>query len=223
MKFTQNLLTLLALSLFLFACGGAPEGEKVEAGEKVETTENASSQAEAFKVNTAESKIMWTGSKVIGGGQHTGTMNLQAGDIMVADGNITGGKFVVDVASLANTDLTPEDGKADLEGHLKSDDFFDVANHPTAVFEIAKVEAASGDSGATHTITGNFTLKGVTKSVTIPAKVAIQDGKLIANTPPFVIDRTQWGVKYGSGVIGVVQDEAISDEVGLQLSIAAAK
>lgn len=222
MKFTQNLLMLLALSLFIFACGGAPEGEKVEAGEKVETTDNTTSQVEMLTVKVDESKIQWKGSKLMGG-EHTGTLTLIDGKMKVADGNIVGGKFTIDMASLTDTDLAPEDGKADLEGHLKSSDFFDVVNHPTALFEIAKSEAASGDDGITHNITGNFTLKGVTKSVTIPAKVAIQDGQVIANTPPFVIDRTQWGVKYGSGALGVAQDKIINDQVGLQLSITASK
>jgi polyisoprenoid-binding protein YceI len=150
-------------------------------------------------------------------------MKLKSGNINVADGNITGGKFTIDMASITDTDLAPDDGKADLEGHLKSDDFFDVAKYPEGVFEITSVEKVSDKPDATHTITGNLTLKGVTKSVSIPASVVISNGQLAAKTPQFVIDRTQWGVQYGSGALGLAQDEIINDEVGLQLAIKAAK
>ena len=223
MKILHNILALLTLAMIFTACNsGAPEGEKVEAGQKVDKAENATASAESFAVDTEISQINWVGAKLIGG-KHTGLMKLKSGNIDVADGNITGGKFTVDMASITDTDLSPDDGKADLEGHLKSDDFFDVANYPEAIFEITSVEAMGDNPDATHKITGNFTLKGVTKSVSIPARVMVSNGQLAAKTPQFVIDRTQWGVKYGSGALGLAQDEIINDEVGLQLVIKATK
>lgn len=208
--------------IFTACNSGAPEGEKVEAGQKVEKTENATAAAESYAIDTEISQINWVGAKLLGK-KHTGFMKLKSGNIEVADGNITGGKFTVDMASITDTDLAPEQGKADLEGHLKSDDFFDVAKFPEAIFEITSVKAMSDNPEATHEITGNFTLKGVTKSVSIPASIIISNGQLAAKTPQFVIDRTQWGVQYGSGALGLAQDEIINDEVGLQLAIKAAK
>ena len=69
--------------------------------------------------------INWTGYKVTG--QHSGTLALQSGTLNIQDGQLLGGEFVVDMNSLTVTDLEGK-GKTNLEGHLKSDDFFGVAN-----------------------------------------------------------------------------------------------
>ncbi|MGB0261158.1 MAG: YceI family protein, partial [Flavobacteriaceae bacterium] len=67
--------------------------------------------------------VNWTGYKVTG--QHSGTLALKSGSINIQDGQLVGGEFVVDMTSLTVTDLKGK-GKANLEGHLKSDDFFGV-------------------------------------------------------------------------------------------------
>jgi polyisoprenoid-binding protein YceI len=54
-------------------------------------------------------------------------------------------------------------GSADRDGHLVSPDFFDVANHPEWKF----VSTAVSRDGDEWTITGDLTIKGVTKPVTI--------------------------------------------------------
>ena len=113
-------------------------------------------------------------------------------------------------------------GKKDkLEGHLKSGDFFDVETFPTATFSITSVADADTDE-ANCMITGNLTMKGVTKSVTFPALVvAKEDGTLTAISDKFKINRTEWGIKYGSGITGAIANEAISDNFTLQISLKA--
>jgi polyisoprenoid-binding protein YceI len=123
--------------------------------------------------------------------------------------------------SIANSDLTAENGKEKLEGHLKTGDFFETEKYPTGKFEITSVSAASGVEDATHLIEGNLTMKGVTKSVKLPAHVAITDSKITAVTPAFTINRTEWGITFKSGIIGTVKDKSINDEIGLVISLAA--
>ena len=56
--------------------------------------------------------------------------------------------------------------KAKLEGHLKSGDFFEVEEFPTASYEITKVtENTAGDYNTL--LEGNLTIKGITKPVTV--------------------------------------------------------
>jgi polyisoprenoid-binding protein YceI len=50
------------------------------------------------------------------------------------------------------------------DGHLKSPDFFDVANHPYLTFESAKVEKTSENTGR---VTGNLTIRGISKPVVL--------------------------------------------------------
>jgi len=211
---------VLFLSVTLISCGQAPEGEKVEAQDKVETTASDNTSGEAYSVDTEASKINWTGGKLVGG-SHNGYIKLQKGQLIVGDGNLTGGKFVIDMNTITDTDIENPEKRQDLEGHLKSDDFFNVGAHPTATFEIAKVEPATDKPDATHTITGNLTMKGITKSVTIPANISMEDGMLKATTPQFVIDRTQWEVMYGASALGVVKDNIIKDEVALIIDLTA--
>lgn len=212
---------LSALLGLVMACGQAPEGEKVEAGDAVATDANASAQSVTLNVDPNNSVVNWTGAKIVGK-QHNGTIKLQSGKIMVEGDQITGGEFVIDMNSITDLDLEG-DGKARLEGHLKSDDFFDVANYPTATFTIARVEPVSDNPNVTHRITGNLTMRDNTKSITIPAKVSMDESGLKAVTPEFTIDRTQWNVMYGAGVLGVAQDEIIRDELGLQVNLTASK
>ncbi len=206
----------LAIALSLVACNKAEN--KVETGEAQEAA-TASSASTAINVDAANSVIHWTGSKLTG--KHTGTLKLSDGVLSVKDGNIVAGKFVIDMSSLTVTDLTG-DGKSDLEGHLMNADFFNVEAFPKATFEIVdsrKVE--NSESGITHQITGNLTMLDKTKSVTIPATVST-DGGFSAKTPEFSIDRTEWGIQYGSGKFGALKDKAISDDMQLRIELTGA-
>ncbi len=208
----------LALALFLVACGGAPEGEKVEAQEAVETTETVAASA-TYAVDTGNSIINWTGAKFTGD-QHTGTINITEGKLMAEGSELVGGSFVIDMNSIKNTDL-PEDKQGDLVGHLTSGDFFEVEKFPTATFEIVEVSAVSGDPNYSHNVTGNFTMKDITKSITIPTKLSVRDDVVKSLSTKFVIDRTEWNVMYGSTAAGALKDKAIQDEIGLQVSLVA--
>ncbi len=113
--------------------------------------------------------------------------------------------------------------KEKLEGHLKNADFFEVAAHPKGSFEITGVEAVSGDPEISHRISGNLTLKGITKNVNIPAKVNFENDQLMAVTTTFNINRTEWDIKYKSGLLGTPKDKMINDEVNLEILLVAGK
>lgn len=202
---------------FAIACSNAPEGEKVEAKEAKEAAP-APAKAKMFQVDTNKSVVNWTGAKPTG--THVGTLKLSGGTIGTKDGNIVSGDFVFDMTSIKNTDL-PAEKQGDLEGHLMAGDFFEVEKFPAGSFKITEVKVGSGTEGATHSITGNLTLKGITKSVTLPANVKMNDTMLSAVTPAFTIDRTEWEIVYKSAGIGTIKDNIINDEIGLVLSIQA--
>ena len=79
-----------------------------------------------------------------------------------------------------------------LTTHLKSPDFFDVKQHPTAKFESTTIEP--GADGKVN-VTGNLTLLGVTKPITMPATVSTEGGLKL--TAEFSIDRTEFGMTFG--------------------------
>lgn len=214
MKFLFQFITLcFALTLFT-ACG--PEGEEVEA-EDAKTVNNTTTPAAAtYMVDAAGSQISWVGSKVTG--SHEGTVNITDGKLMVADGNITGGQFSIDMTSITVTDLEPGKGKEKLEGHLKTGDFFEVETYPNAEFVITGSTPVTGEEGVTHRITGNLKMRDITKSVTIPASVAMRGDVLSASTPSFKIDRNEWGIDYTGA-----EDNLINKNIGLTIQLKANK
>jgi len=212
----KGLMAFLLIGL-MASCTSAPEGEKVEAKEKKEVA-NAPVVGTNYAVDTAGSFINWTGKKIAYG--HSGNLKLSSGKISVSKGNIVAGKFEIDMTSINCTDLEG-DKKSDLEGHLNGADFFDVEKFKTGSFVITSATPATDTPDITHNITGNLTLKGVTKSVTIPANVSILDNTISAVTPAFTINRTEWGIEYASGIIGAAKDQAINDNLGLVINLKA--
>jgi len=137
-------------------------------------------------------------------------------------GKVVGGKFEIDMASLTCTDLKAGDGKEDLEGHLKSPDFFDIAAHPTATFVITKVTELAGDASANSLVYGNLNLKGVEKGIAFKAMINDKGQGVSVVSPEFSINRTDFGMKYGSATfVDVVKDRAINDNVKLSINLSA--
>jgi polyisoprenoid-binding protein YceI len=70
-------------------------------------------------------------------------------------------------------------GVADRDNHLRSADFLDVANYPNITFKSTKVEA-NGDNRAK--VTGDLTIRGVTKSVVMDVEFLGQTGSPFGDT-----------------------------------------
>ncbi|MGB3546450.1 MAG: YceI family protein [Saprospiraceae bacterium] len=218
MKSTFFSLFVLA---FLFVSCGQTTGEEATTEDAVAIEEVAS--AETYNIDASQSNLEWEGTKLVGEG-HVGTINVQGGSLEVEGGNIMGGKLMIDMASLTSTDLDGE-GLQKLNGHLMSPDFFNVEKYPTATFEIASATPVDGQEGVTHEIKGNLTMKDQTKAITFPAGVQMMDGKIMATSPAFTIDRTDWGIVYGAegSVADLAKDKTINKEIGLKLNLVAMK
>lgn len=215
----KNILTVLtAGALLMTACQNAPEADNATTSEEQVA---ATATGNNFTIDTNGSNVGWVGTKT--GGQHNGSFKVADGSLTVAEGNITGGNFTIDVTSLTVLDLQGED-KGKLEGHLKSGDFFLADSFPTAKFEITQVapfDSATTTSkltGATHTISGNLTLRGETKNVSFPAIVKVEGNQLSA-VADFNIDRTNWGLSYKGP--NNPADWFIAKEVNLKLDVKA--
>lgn len=167
-------------------------------------------------VDTEQSTINWVGKKVTG--QHSGTMKLQEGSLDVKKGVLKGGSFVIDMTSLKVTDGSG--GASKLEGHLASDDFFGIANHPTAALNITDVK----DTGAgTFDVTADLTIKGITHPVMFSTLLA-ENGAGASATAKIVVDRTKYDVKFRSGkFFDALGDKMIYDDFELNVNILATK
>jgi polyisoprenoid-binding protein YceI len=176
----------------------------------------------AYSVDTATSSIKWLGKKVTG--QHHGTIAIKSGDLRVANGEVVGGNFVIDTTTIADEDLDAQ-SKQKLEGHLKSDDFFSVANYPTSKFEITSIEPIVDKThGATHKVTGNLTIKDITHPLSFPATINVTPKMVSAEAKGVAVDRTLYNIKYGSGkFFQGLGDKVINDLFWLDIKLVAKK
>ena len=98
------------------------------------------------------------------------------------------------------------------DGHLRSDDFFAAETHPTLTFKSKKVE--QGADGLA--VTGELTIRGVTKEVTVPVEVLGVMGDKAGFSTRFVVDRLDYGVSWNN-----VLDQGgavLGDEVTIDLN-----
>lgn len=225
MKNNWKYAMLSAATVAMVACGGGAEQEAVDASEAVEVQEVAG----AATYTVAEgSTLNWRGFKTYSDGQHNGVINITQGSLSTDGGNLVGGSFTIDMNSIAPQDMEPSNeyyGK--LVGHLKSGDFFAVDSFPTASFEITNVAALEGDeSGATHNISGNLTIRGISKNITFPATVMMHEGMVHLKADTFVIDRTQWNVMFNSeswldGITEATKDKLIDHQIEISFDLKA--
>jgi polyisoprenoid-binding protein YceI len=203
-----------------FACDKAPKGDdaKITEKEKAAATEGA-----AFVVDTASSYVKFTGNGV--GKNHPGIFKLVSGRTAVSNDSISGGEFTIDIKSM-KMEQEGDMIKTKLRPHLLSGDFFDAEQFGTAKFEITDVRPYDSDKdenkslvdGANFTISGNLTLRDVTKNITFPARVDL-DGNTLKAKANFDIDRTQWRMNYGNDK--TLGDKFISETVNITLDLKA--
>lgn len=126
----------------------------------------------------------------------------------------------MDMTSLTVEDITDPDMNKKLSDHLKSDDFFSVEKHNKSTFKITDAKTSNGKD---YDITGDLTIKGITKPVTFPATVAVNDGKITA-TGKLTFDRTHYDIKFRSGsYFENLADKMIYDDVELDVKLVASE
>jgi polyisoprenoid-binding protein YceI len=170
-----------------------------------------------YKIDASKSTFKWTGAKVTG--THWGYIKFTDGSITTDGTNVTGGTFTVDMNSMDCQDTPADKGGDKLLGHLKSDDFFGTTKFPTSTLTI---KSATAKGGGQFDIKADLTIKGATSEVMFPATIAM-DGKTLTAKATFKVDRTKYGIKYGSAsFFDKIGDKAISNEFDVDVDIAAA-
>lgn len=141
----------------------------------------------------------------------TGTINYDAKDVTKSTVEFTAKATSVDT------------GVAARDNHLRTKDFFEVEKYPDITFKSTKVEK----KGKGLMLTGDFTMKGVTKSITFPFNIA---GWIAGNdrssakmgiVAETTINRRDYGVNYGTNMPNGVP--ALSDNIKIDLQVEANK
>jgi len=134
-----------------------------------------------------------------------GAFRRFGGEVRIEDGRpeTASGRVTVEVASI-------DTGIRMRDTHLRSDDFFDVERHPQATF----VTTAVRPEGGRFVVSGELTIRGVTRPLTVPVAVtATADALRI--TGDLTVNRREFGVAYQSRL------NPVGDEVSVFFDLTA--
>ncbi|WP_272148827.1 YceI family protein [Tenacibaculum aiptasiae] len=218
--------SILLIAFLMLSCKNNKENQaenKAPQKEVAQATETILSGNKS--INIAKSAIIWKGHKILG--SHTGEIKLKNAGLTFDNGTLTKGSFIVDMNTIKAVELMKDgdddeeekennegeehDDRDDLANHLKNEDFFDTNKYPEATFTI-KQATKNGDS---YKITGDMTIKGITKEISFDATISEQTLK-----SHLKINRTDFGIKYGSGsFFKNLGDNIIKDQFDLIISL----
>ena len=175
--------------------------------------------SDTLQIDRKNSQIEWIGRKVTG--EHSGTLGLSEGWVVMNESVLISGKFIFDMTSIIDTDIESPKYKEMLEGHLKSDDFFNVKEFPVAVLNITNAQKVK--EGNIYKIVADLTIKGITHSIAFQADVNVNGLNYLA-TAKIKIDRTKWDIKYNSGnFFKDLGDKLILDEIEFDIFLLSVK
>src|SRR5215210_6848025 len=141
----------------------------------------------------------------------TGEVNFDSGD---------GSKSTVNFKAVTTSIDT---GVAGRDKHLRTADFFEVDKYPELTFKSTEVKK----KGKGWIVTGDLTMKGVTKTVTIPFEIAgwlpagERSGLKMGIAGETTINRRDFGINWGTSLPSGIAN--VSDEVKIVLQIEAGK
>ncbi len=208
----------LLLALTLTAC----DSQSAEEGPVASTAPEASAAApppppadvnvpvpelpvgDTLSVDTAASKILFTGAKITG--SHDGGFDEFTGTVVLKDDQVVGAGFTMVMES-----TTTDNPK--LTKHLKSKDFFHVEKYPEARFVSTSVEPAENPGAVTHKVKGVLDFHGKQRPLSFPASINVGAGETTV-TASFDINRQNWGVAYPGK-----PDDLIKDDVQITLNL----
>jgi polyisoprenoid-binding protein YceI len=175
-----------------------------------------------FLLDPGQSVVRWTGSNLFN--HHTGTMAFKEGRLVAADGKLVHGTLVIDMRAICCTDLMDPAMNALLIRHLGSADFFDVERFPEAIFTLESLDPIPDADlcEPNYRVGGRLLLRGVERPVQFPALIAGKTDGTQVGQAHLAIDRTEWGVLYGSGkFFARLEDHIVDDLIHLHLKVVA--
>lgn len=207
---------LFSFLTFLFvACSDQNSVSSLNETEGNEPQEMSSKEiADTFYILPHLSEVRWVGSKTIK--SHNGTVPFKDGFLLINNDRLVGGVLNLDMTKIEVLDLAGED-KERLTKKLEGEEFFKVAQYPSATIKIIDATSTNVDV--------DLTILGKAKRVSSKYKWMFEDDGIKADfTANLKIDRTNWGIVYGSGTfMDLALDKAISDEIEIEVKLKVAK
>jgi polyisoprenoid-binding protein YceI len=206
MRFYPLSIAVSLCALLCYACADpAANKPKATVGEATSETTASKQGGETITISPDNSKIDFVAAKITR--SHNGSFKQFNGTIDLLNSDPVQSLF-----SIAIDTASVQTDEPDLTKHLQTPDFFDVAKFPKANFVSTKIEP-SASSGATHSITGNFDLHGIKKSISFPATIQVTPTSVTVSAE-FAINRKDFNLTYPGKA-----DDLIKDGVVIKLSL----
>jgi rhodanese-related sulfurtransferase len=147
----------------------------------------------------SEARVEWTGRNLLN--KHMGTLAVKEGSLTFVEGWLSSGEFVIDMTTMACTDIGDSALNALLIRHLQSEDFFAVDQHPEARMVIRKCSPLpNGRPGHPNLqLICDLTVRGLTREISMVAVGGRTPEGRVGIQAVFWFDRTEFGSTYGSG------------------------
>ena len=195
----KKILLILCLTIPLMA-QSTNNRETLKSIGQQKQVERKANVAPTIILNRKTSSLEWKGGLKVINNNHSGNLKLKSGNIYLNEGNKISGNIVINMMSITNIDL-PDSKKEYLIGHLRSQDFFHVERFPKASFKIdsSKILEKQSDGKYNMEISGDLTIKSITKPIVLTALIDLQsDIKSATGTMKF--NRIDFGVQYRSEI-----------------------
>jgi polyisoprenoid-binding protein YceI len=181
------------------------------------TTATAAAFTGSVPLTPQNTKLAWIGRKtLVVGYEDAGKIDITSGSAELKDGKVVSATAKIDMNSINVIKSGKGSDEDRLTGHLKSPDFFDAEKYPTAELQITQAKLISEAAGVqNYEFSGTLNMKGVTVAVSFPGKVTLM-GNSIKLESETKLDRTKWGVNYGSSKLA---DSFIDDFFTLKISV----
>lgn len=214
------LIGVLSLPVLMSACADPAANKPKATTTNTATATNSSANSTAIAptmrqakgenvpISTESSKVDFTGSKVTG--KHDGGFKQFTGAIDLVNNKAEESQVAIDIDM--KSVFTDADG---LTAHLQKEDFFAIEKFPKSSFVSTKIVADTAKGADNYTVTGDLEMRGVKKSITFPAKIAISPAEVTVNSE-FSINRKDFGIAYAGKA-----DDLIRDDVVLKLDMKA--
>jgi len=167
-----------------------------------------------LSVDPTKSVIEWRGTEFHGMGEHSGTVKISEGKLVVDGPNITSGFFIIDMTSIYITDMPAHETvpRNRLTTHLKAEEFFYVEKFPTVRYTLTGARRIDNHQ---YAIQGNLTIRGVTLPLNFEATIPVLSSNKVRANADITFDRQQWGVSF----VGNLTDMLVDDIVYLSVEI----
>jgi len=219
MRINKNSIPIILFIAYLFSLISC--GVKEKSANKHEKLKDDNSvallvfDAGNYVAESDSSSVFW-GCRWLGGNKHDGDVYLEQGSVNIKDDGDISGNFIVDMSTIDCFDIKNVGTKNKLIGHLKSDAFFDVENHPKARLEIHSSENIGGNN---FLFKGSLTIKSITNPIEMKGEVQKFDSGYSANIK-LVFDRSKYDVRHRSAsFFNDLGDRIISDDVFLNIKL----